>query len=103
MGQSNQLETVGPFPRLETLPGDVVITGARQLVAPPNLGGVTTIGGDLHLDDNPGLLTLEPLLLLEAVEGDLSITGNACLLTSEAEAFAAGLSVGGTTTIEGLP
>jgi hypothetical protein len=55
----------------------------------------------LYLGLNASLISLDGLAALEEVTGDLVITNNTALDQCVAETFAAGISVGGNTTVEG--
>ncbi len=101
IGGALRLASVGPFPSLELIPGDVVVENTRQLQSAPSLGGVRDIGGDLRLEGNRALDDLLPLGGVANVGGDLTISGNDVLPTADAQLFADGLNVGGTTTVAG--
>jgi hypothetical protein len=59
------------------------------------------VGEDLDIRANDALSSLAGLAALTAVGGDVRIENNPALCQSEAETFAAGLTVGGTITVSG--
>ncbi len=86
--------------------GGVPLVDVDQLVLRKAHGGsfpgsLTTVVGNLTLEDNHDLDSLAGLSGLESVGGSLAITGNDQLSDADAEALAERIDVGGSTTIEG--
>ena len=79
----------------------VEIAGNPLLTSLSGLEGVTTLVGDLLLDNNSALSSLAALKALTLIGGDLTITDNAQLPTQDALDFAAGVEVTGSTEISG--
>jgi len=63
------------------------------------LSNITSVGNDLYIIKNDSLTSLDGLSNLTTVGGLLDIEDNDCLSQAEAEAFAAGLSVGGYVVV----
>ncbi|MBU1675597.1 hypothetical protein KKA85_07425 [bacterium] len=78
----------------ESISGDLTFRIQAWLTG-THLPCLTTVGGDLIIENNAALTSLDGLFNLTSVGGDLYIAGNDCLSQTAAEMFAAGLSVGG--------
>lgn len=76
------------------------IGGNDALPSLAGLSGITTVADDVYIEDNASLTSLEGLSALVSVGQDLDIVDNACLSQAEAEAFAAGLTVGDSVRVE---
>ncbi len=81
------------LPCLATVGGNVVIddNSAMTTIEIPLL---VTVGGSLNITENAALNNLDGLPSLTSVGDDLNIYNNDCLNQSDAEVFAAGLTVG---------
>jgi hypothetical protein len=82
---------------LRNVDGDLAVESNLRLVSLEGLESLETVGGDLQITGNIELFTLSPLGSLERVEGDQHIYENPMLPSSEIDAFVARVSVGGTT------
>ena len=94
---SNLLEFIG-FENIETIPGDFSISECGQ--APQNLNGfeaLNFIGGDLAIDENTGINSLEGLNQLKTLGGDLKIDENPLL--TDLDALIHLISIGGEVNI----
>ena len=81
---SNLIEFIG-FENIELIPGNFSISECGQ--TPQNLNGfesVNFIGGDLTIDENTGMNSLEGLNNLKTLGGDLEIEDNLILLDLDA-------------------
>ena len=85
---------------LSRIDDKLVIEDNTETESIEGLQAVAELGGKLRIERNRFLSGLDGLGGLERVGGDLVITGNGSLAQSEAEAFAAGLDVEGSVTIE---
>jgi hypothetical protein len=67
------------------------------------LENLEVVEGDVFIHLNPNLTSIAALGKLRSVTGDLGIFGNDRLPQTEVEAVAAGIAVGGTTTLMQAP
>jgi len=79
--------------------GCLYIHDNGQLTNVDGMPGLTSLGDCLEIHDNATLASLDGLSGLTTVASDLSIHHNDCLDQTEAEAFAAGLTVGGSVVV----
>lgn len=86
---------------LESIDGDLVITGGRKLASLGGLGSLRTIGGDLRIDDATALVDLRGLNALEQIGGAWEMHG---LVSLASVADVAALrQVGGSIGFVALP
>jgi hypothetical protein len=89
------------LPELVSIGGDMVVSGNSVLPSFAGFDSLATIGGDFRIRDNPGPRSLAGLDALDFVAGDLEIVDNINLPTSQANALANRITVGGAVTISG--
>ena len=87
------------LPCLTTVGGGLDIEGNASLTT-LDMPSLTTVGDDLYIWDNDALTSLGGLPGLTTVGGYLDISLNDCLSQADAEAFAAGLTVGFDVVVE---
>lgn len=87
--------------------GDVTITTNPLLASLDGMGPLTSVGmeepnadSNVEIEDNPLLTSVAGWSALREIGGSLSVTGNTSLAAVEAEAWAAGISVGANTTVK---
>ena len=96
---------VGGLAAVESLGGDLVITGNEYLSDVGGLEAITVVGGDLTIRDNPRLGNVDGLASLNIVTGSLAVTSNQVLTDCLALAPVLGFpnqaddSVGGTISV----
>lgn len=86
-----------------SITGDLIIA-STDLVDAIGFESIISVGGDLVIENNPSLHSLEALTGLTAIGGDLLITGNPALPTDDAERLIERIgseNIGGAITIEG--
>lgn len=86
--------------RISELPGEVTLASNLALEGLEGLENVKS-AGSLRIERNDQLSSLAGLAGLERVDGDVLIRDNPKLSQKEAEAFVAGLEVGGTIEVSG--
>ena len=77
-----------------------LIISSNASLASVDLEALGAVSGDLTISNNPRLDSFSGMSAMQEVGEDLTISGNAMLPRSTAEAFATSITVGGTTTIE---
>ena len=81
--------------------GNHLIIGNNAALTGIEMSNLTYVSGYLlEISTNNSLTSLDGLSNTVSVDGDLNISHNDCLSQTEAEAFAAGITVGGTVTVE---
>lgn len=79
--QANGVTTLKGLDALETIGGDLKILGNNSLTSYSSLYDLTSISGELVINDSPALSQLNGLTSLETVGGNLSIGNNGAGLT----------------------
>ncbi len=79
--QANGVTTLKGLDALETIGGDLKILGNNSLTSYSSLNNLTSISGELVINDSPALSQLNGLTSLETVGGNLSIGNNGGSLT----------------------
>jgi len=98
MSESSNLHEFIGFENIESIPGDFSISECGQ--APQNLNGfeaLNFIGGDLAIDENAGINSLEGLNQLKTLGGDLKIDENPLL--TDLDALIHLINIGGEVNI----
>ena len=93
------LPTLGGFAKLESIGNVLTVNAAGSLTSFAGLGALEVVSGDLNVTNNPQLTSFAGLGALVEVGEDLAITNNAVLPRPVAQAFASGITVRGTITI----
>ncbi|MEQ1501317.1 MAG: hypothetical protein ABMB14_03760 [Myxococcota bacterium] len=90
----------GALGEVVSIPGDlqVVDNAALQNLGMPSLGQV---GGDLTLEQNAALSSLQGWSALDTVSGDVTVRSNPALPDAAIGAWLGGIDVGGATTVDG--
>jgi hypothetical protein len=96
--RNTDLTDTGGLSRVRAV-GDTVSIRFNSTLPSIGLKSLTEAGG-LDIEYNDVLTSLDDLAALRVIEGDLTINGNPMLSQAEAEAFAAGITVGGTIRVE---
>lgn len=92
------LVDLGGFPALSTVTGDVLLNNNLAVTNFAGLEGLTSIGGDLHIEDNAGLTSLAELGV-ESVAKDLRVVSNPALSECLVDEWAAGVDVSGAVIL----
>jgi hypothetical protein len=88
------------FSTLQSL-GDDLQVYDTSLTSLDGLEGLPGVGGDLYIMDNPDLADISALAGVATVGGNLHVTDNPLLCETDVQAWLAGVTVSGTTTVSG--
>lgn len=94
------LVDLGALARLTEIPGELYLASNDALAGLQGLENVQSVGS-LTITSNAQLSSLAGLAGLKSVAGDVTIRDNPKLPQKEAEAFVAGLAVGGEVEVAG--
>ena len=86
------------LPCLTSVGGDLIIENNNALTSVDGLSSLTTVGGPLEILDCDALANID-MPALTSMGGDLTIYDNYCLSQAEAEAFAASIDVGDEVSV----
>jgi len=86
---------------LTTVGGDLIINNNDSLTDLDGLESLTTVGWILYINDNYSLTNLDGLANLTTVDGDLYIDSNDILCQGLVDDFIANVTVGGSTSSTG--
>jgi hypothetical protein len=93
------LPSLGGFTKLESIGNVFTINAAGSLTGFAGLGALEVVSGDMNITNNPQISSFAGLGAFDEVGEDLTITGNSSLPRPIAQAFANGITVRGTVTI----
>jgi hypothetical protein len=93
------LSSFDGFSTLTSIGGQLIVEGVTAADF-TGLGSLQTVAGNVTIEQNQNLAAFSGLTAFTGVGGNLTVTSNPALMPSIAQAFAAGITVGGTVTIE---
>ena len=96
-----QLPDLTGLASVTTIGGTLTIQNSAGPTSVAGLESLELVAGNMVIENNPDLGSLGGMAGLGSVGGDLRIVGNGSLGNAEAQAFAAGLDVGGDVVISG--
>ncbi|MBA3540141.1 MAG: hypothetical protein H0T79_10980 [Deltaproteobacteria bacterium] len=94
-----ELHSFTGFGNLLTIGGQLFVASCNQLASFAGLGALTQVSGDMTVTGNAQLASFAGLEAFTIVGEDLTISANPMLPPATATAFAAGITVYGSTTI----
>ena len=98
---NDAISLLNSFPKLAKVGGELEIGSEDSLTDISGFPSLVLIGGSLIIESNHKLTALSGFSALTDITLDLNIEDNIVLCETDAESFAQGIAVGGTTTISG--
>lgn len=99
--RENGLLDLSCFENMSSLGGDLILDSNASLLSVDGLEGLRETGQDLSVTSNPNLSNIDGFYGITDVRGDLIFTDNAALTTTDIDDFVAAITIHGSSTISG--